>query len=533
MKRWSQLLASLICIALLLSACGQQPAESTASEESGAASTAVSSTASADSSASGDFAVKEDKDTIVYGADGEPGLLDPQGNGQLTGMCFEKQVYDPLIDKDPETGEFIPALATAWEWVDDTHLKLELREGVKWHDGSDFTAEDVVFTVGRMEVGAATASLYKAFDAANSEIVDDHTVILAFRYPYAPAINFLTNGRAYIVSKDYVEANGEDCLNQSMMGTGAYKFVEWVIGDHFTCERNDDYWGEKPAIRNVKILFITDNTARMVALETGEIDVAIAIQDADIKSLLNGEKEHLQGALLNGMQVNYFGFNPANEALADKRVRQAIAHAVDWAAAVEAAGGVTYSVADSCVAPTIAYYKSIGTYTYDPDTARALLEEAGYGDGLHLVCVCEEVPAGVRLVEIAQAYLAEIGITLEIQSVDTATREDLNNKGQSDISLMNMTASTGDPAHTLNTTRMGQTGRIDDERYVELFDAGLAAMDETERGEIYAEIQQYVYDEVLQLPIFVKNITYGYWDYLDGFIPTPDQLIDFRIISFR
>ena len=133
---------------------------------------------------------KADKNSLVYAVNTEPGKLDPQANSIIAGMCVEKQIFDTLIVKNPETGDFEPGLATEWEWVDTTHLKMTLREGVKWHDGSDFTSADVLYTIGRFADGAATASLYSAFDAANSTANGDYEVTIAFSYEFAPAINF-------------------------------------------------------------------------------------------------------------------------------------------------------------------------------------------------------------------------------------------------------------------------------------------------------------------------------------------------------
>ncbi len=535
MKKTARLITLLLVFALALTACGGGTTESSSSAAASTGSTASSSADSGaadsgeSSTASASVAAKADPTTIIYGMDGEPGNMDPQNNPQLAGMCAEKQVYEPLINKNPETGEFEPCLATAWEWTDDTHLKFTLREGVKFHNGQDFTSADVVKTVERMRVGSASASLYSAFLEAVPN--GDYEVTIEFEYPFGPALNFLTNGRAYIVPHEYLEENGEQSLYQNMIGTGPYKFGEWVIGSYVSFTRNDEYWGEKAHVENAMIRFIIDNTARMVALETGEIDFANGIQDSDMQILMNGEHEHIKGEPVPGMQVNYLAFNLNVEPLQDVRVRQAIAHAVDWEATIETAAGMTFALADSCVAPTIDYYKSIGTYEYDPELSKQLLEEAGYADGFTIQAINEEVPAAIRVLEIMQQYLAEVGITMEIQSVDNATWIESNTNGTSDVSIVNMTASTGDPVHTLNqTTGSMVTGRIDNEEYLELFDAGMRASAD-EREQIYADIQQLVFDEVLQLPLYVRVITYGYWDYLDGLYLAPDNLVSFAPIS--
>ena len=544
MRRISRLLAMLLCLALLLSACGGGTTESSSSAaaESSTASTESSASSSGLSATSGgttetEIAVKADPNSIVAAVNTEPGKLDPQNNASITGIMVERQIFEPLIDKDPATGELVPCLATEWSWDDDTHLRLKLREGVTFHNGEDFTAEDVLLTLERMQVGSASASLYATFDPANSVAEDDYTVIIAFTTPFAPALNFLTNGRAYIIPADYMNENGDDALNQNPIGTGPFEFVDWTISSHVNMKRYENYWGEKPTFENLQVRFITDDTARGMALETGELDVAFMIQETDINSILNGEVPHINGYMVPGQQVNYFGFNENNvPAFADIRVRQALAHAVDWESALFAANGDIFSLCQSCIAPTVDYYVPIGSYEYDVEKAKQLMEEAGYGDGLTFNCIEEEVQASVRLLEILQSYWAEIGVTMEIQVVDSATWQEANMNGTSDTSICNMTATTGDPHHTLvNVVAAGAniTGKVTDEHFNELANEAMAEMDETRRAELYEELQQYMYDNVFQIPMFVKMVTYGVWDYIDGFVADPGQQVRFADITIK
>ena len=261
------------------------------------------------------------------------------------------------------------------------------------------------------------------------------------------------------------------------------------------------------------------------------------IQETDVNNIMDGNVPHIMGYMVPGQQVSYFAFNENNiPAFSDIRVRQAMAHAVDWPAALQGANGNIFMLAQSCIAPTIQYYQETGTYEYDVEKAKQLMEEAGYADGLSFNCVVEEVQPSVRLLEILQQYWAEIGITMEITVVDTATWQEQNMKGTSDASIMNMTATTGDPHHTLSGTLLSSsntTGKITDEKYNELCNQAVAEMDETKRGELYAEIQQYMFDNVFQIPMFVKAITYGVWDYVDGFVADPGQQLKFVDMSIK
>ena len=528
MKRFAQLIAMLLCLAMVLTACGGDGNNSSGSTTTDGSQSTTSGDASG-STADNTSAGKADKNSLVYAVAAEPGKLDPQNNAILPGMMIEKQIYDPLIDKDPETGEFIPALATAWEWTDSTHLKMTLREGVKWHDGSDFTAADVVYTIGRFAEGAATSSLYIAFDAENTVANGDYEVTIAFKYEFAPALNFLAHARAYIVNANYTETNGQQHLEQNPMGTGAFKFVEWVIGSHVTMVRNDEYWGNVPSYENLTVRFIVDDTARMVALETGEIDIASEIQSEDIARAVNGEVANVIGYTVPSYKVWYLALNQNFEPFQKKEVRLAMAHAVDWVTACEVAGGMTVEPAQSCLASTILGYEAQGIYEYDPELSKQLLAEAGYADGFEMTCVEEEIPVAIRMLETIQAYFAEVGITMNIESVDTATWNETRTKGNAEMTVGNMTAMTGDPMHTLSGTVVTSANVIDkvtDEHYNDLYEKGASEMDEAARLEIYKELQQYTYENAFQIPMYQQVITYGVRDYVENFIPDAGLQLD-------
>ena len=565
MKTISKLLALLLCMALILSACGASDTSSAASSESASvASSSTASSASSEVSASealqpGDIVLgpaghevgggwsdtvaekKTDKDTFFMINGPDSGNLDPQQNGLIVGIQIEKHIFDTLIVKDDITGEFKPGLATDWEWVDDTHLKLTLREGVKFHNGEDFTSEDVLKTVSRFATGAATAALYDTFSYEDSSANGDYEVTIGFSAPCAPALNYLAHTRAAIVPADYLEENGEQALYQNPIGTGAYAFDYWNIGSDTQLVRNDDWWGKAEGygdcyFKYIHITHTSELNVRAIALEAGELDLALNPEESSFTNIFEGNVPHLLASEVTGTQVCYVSFNWNYEPFNDIRVRQALAHAVDWDAAAEAAGGLSATVADSCLAPTIFAYAPQGIYEYDPELSKQLLEEAGYGDGMVINSFCQEGGVLMRMWEIVQAYWAEIGVTLNISQGDSATWVEAYTNGTCDMAPMNMTAMTLDPAHTLMQTTDDTNvvvGRMEDEKYNELCDAGLAAMDETERAEIYAELQKYVYDNVYQIPMYVPNITYAYWDYLEGVIPDAAQQLDVRVISLK
>ena len=531
----SKFICGLLSLTLLLTACSSTPSESSTSTESSVASTSDGQTSTASSESTSTKA--ENADTISFAVTSEPGKLDPQNNPNVFGMQICRQIYDTLVVKDNATGDVLPSLATECEWVDDTHLSMTLRDDVFFHNGTKLTAEDVKFTIGRFAEGSATSSLYKPFDAENTEVVDDTHIIIAFSSPFAPALNFLTNGRAHIVSKAYFEENGDECLNQNAMGTGPYKFTGWEIGIKVTMERNDDYWGEKAIVPKAEVLFLNDISSRMIALESGDIDIVCELSDEDAARALAGEIDGVIGYKTPSWKVWWFGFNTESfDIFKDERVRLAIAHAVDWEAVAQTAGEINATPAKSALASTIFGYKEVGLYEYDPELSKQLLADAGYQDGFEFTATEEEYPASVRALEAMQPYLQEIGVTMNIEVVDAATENDMNARGVTQAAIFNMTAMTGDPAHTLNGTVKASatiTGRTQDEYYNELYDRGMAEMDEDARRAIYEEIQDYIFEHALQIPVFEQIVTYATRDYVKGFVPDAGMQIEFKSISIE
>lgn len=559
MKPMFRVFALLLCLTMVLSACGAgSPAPSAdASSASSDASASASQTSGPDAEAGpvygptgmeigGGFAEqlaeKTDPTTLKVAFNQDSGNLDPQSNSLVVGIMIEKHIFDTLIIKDPVTGEFLPGLATEWEWVDDTHLKLTLREGVTFHNGSDFTSKDVLKTLERIQVGSASGSLYSTFDPASSSANGDYEVTIAFSSPFAPAVNYLTHHRAAVISADYLAENGEEANFQNPVGTGAYVFGTWLVGSSQTLTRNDSWWGlglyGDCYFKNIEINFISDASARAIAVESGAVDLVCSIEAADFDAIFNGSTPHLLATKAPGLQVNYFAFNledPRVEFFHDQRVRLALAYAVDWPAVVEAAGGSLFSVAQSCLAPNVFGSQPQGTYEYNPERAKELLAEAGYPDGISFESTVYE-GSTQRLWEILQSYWADVGIEMTFEVTDIATWVERLFNGNSQTSLQNMTAMTMDPAHALNQTvdhSAAVLGSLTDERYNELFDAALIELDEAKRAELYDELQAYIFETAWQIPMFVPEIPYAYWDYLEGVIPDPGQQLDMRILSLK
>jgi peptide/nickel transport system substrate-binding protein len=207
--------------------------------------------------------------------------LDPivQNEVATSGMCLH--IYDTLLALDQENN-LVPMLAEKWEQIDDVTYKFTLRKGVKFHNGEPFSAKDVKYTVERAQtpVGSAIRQYSEVVDKV--EIVDDYTVIFKLKAPFTPFLMSLSHTWGSIVNQKAVEAGGES-YGMNPVGTGPFKFKSWNKGDRIVLERNDDYWGKKPAYKELVMRAVAESINRTIELESGAVDIAYRVPVTDIR----------------------------------------------------------------------------------------------------------------------------------------------------------------------------------------------------------------------------------------------------------
>lgn len=512
----------LAILMLTLAACG--PAESTGSQD-------PSQTASA-----GDSGRKTDADSFVWGAIEEPTTLEPAANAITTGFVITNCVYDNLFVINHDTGEFENVLAESVEYEDDTTLNITLKSGISFTNGEPLTADDVLFTLERLAVSSRFATNFACVDFENTKVIDDQNIQVKLNHVYAPLLSYLSSPGAAIMNRDYFNSVSEEEFSRKPVGTGAFTFVDWVSGSSLTLERNENYWGEKPAYSKLVIRFIPESTTRFIELETGNVDGIGDLAGTDIDRMNNGE---VPGAVLYTVESNNVAtieMNKTNEVLNDKNVRLAIAHAVDWAAVVQAVYGSSAVLAESIFAPSVKYYEPAGVYEYDAEQSKQLLADAGYSaDQLTFSCV---TTAGVDLqtMEMIQAYLSQVGITLNVEMADFSTMISQSVQGAYDIGISNIGSSAGDPEQSISNSSMDSgfaIARINDQALQDLYDQGAMTVDEAARAEIYHQINQYYFDECVRIPVRVSVMAYATRDYVQNFDDASNGIPDLRLITFE
>lgn len=320
-----------------------------------------------------------DGGTLIYGAGADPDNLDPANTDSNTGEAFGHMMYNYLVKFD-EKMNIVPDLATKWtQSKDGLTWTFFLRKGVKFHDGTPFNAEAVKYTFERFlgPEKPLKSSLHTPI-IKSVDVVDDYTVRFNLKTPFAFLLNNLAHSASGIVSPAAHKKWGKD-LTLHPVGTGPFKFVEWVRGDHVTLARNDDYFGGRPHLEKIMVRTVKEDSARVLGLEAGDYDLIVRIPPEDVPRLMQEGKARIFAAQSN--RALRISFNAAKKPFDDIRVRQALNYAVDKESIVKNIYQGMASVIPDVVGPLNVGYAAVKGYPYDPAKAKKLLAEAGYPNG--------------------------------------------------------------------------------------------------------------------------------------------------------
>ncbi len=357
------------------------------------------------------------QDSIVVGVDAPPRTMDPYGSDADSNLSVMSNLFDGLLQRNT-AGELLPALATSWERVDDFTWRFTLREGVKFHNGNDFTWEDVKFSLERL--GNPEVSEFLAFggNIVSVETVDGDPWTIDITTEVATPFFAENLHQIFIMDKESTEARNQGEIGTEPIGTGAYKLEEWVRGSYLMMTANPDYWEGKPAIENAEYRPISEASTRLASISGGTLDILQGVPVTFIDQVRNNENIEL--VTRPGRRSIFLPMtNDEDSPLADIRVRQAIYMAIDIEEIIEKVmNGQASPAAQIPDPPTLGYSEDIERLPYDPDRARELLAEAGYPDGFDLKF---DGPNNryVQDEEIMQAvagFLERIGIRVEVDS---------------------------------------------------------------------------------------------------------------------
>jgi peptide/nickel transport system substrate-binding protein len=375
--------------------------------------------------------------TLSIGIQNEPNTLDPQWNLVGNNTQAMRNIYDTLSARDRNL-QLVPSLALSWRAVDDTTWEYKLRPGVKFHDGSDFTAEDVKFTIARVGSIPGNPNSYAVYVGQIREVVvvDPLTVRFVTNGP-APLLPTNLSNIFILSSRNGPQPNGDFNTGKAAIGTGPFRVVSWQPGSPLVLRRNDAYWGDRQPWQDVRFVPISRDSARVAALLAGDIDFINRVPIADLARLRQDPKIRVFAGdsayvymLFPDVEndspqgVRDIAGNPvAKNPFKDARVRRALSLSINRQAIVDRTMEGQASVANQAVpAGFFGHSTRIAPASFDAERARALLAEAGYRDGFQvdLSCPNDRFANDAKICEAVAQFLVRIGIRTQVSAMPSA-----------------------------------------------------------------------------------------------------------------
>jgi len=472
--------------------------------------------------------------TLRIGLDVDAGTGDPRLMRDTSAFRLRELVFDGLVDLKPDFTP-APALAESWDNPDDTTWVFHLRKGVKFHDGSELKAEDVKYTFDTI-LDEKLASPNRAFytPIKNIEVVDDYTVKFTLDQPYGPFLSYLTMS---IVPKAIVEKDPAAFANNPV-GTGPYKFVSWKRGDTISLEANPDYWGGTPKIAKIDLKIVPDNSARVVALEAGDLDfVQSPLSPQDVTRLQTEGKFTVNRIPAAG--YTYININCADPILSDVKVRQALSYLVNREDILNSIYKGIGQVAKGPIPPGMwAYTPDLPSYDYNPEKAAQLLDEAGWklgpdgkrsknGQPLKLtIRTHSEDPDRRQLIEVLQAEFSNMGIEADTNAVDFPTYFADIQAGKYQLGVIGwLNLANPDQAmyRQFTVDGAGNYGKCNNEEASNLIKQARATLDQAKAKELYAQAAKIVVDNAFYIFVQYQEYIAIYRQDLHGFVMNPVQ----------
>ena len=503
--------------------------------------------------------------------------MDPHGSNDVPSEQIRDTIYEPLLTQD-ENFEIVPVLAEEYEQIDDTTWEFKLREGVTFHDGSEFNAEVVKANIERVkDIAKASPRSFLLDMVSEVNIIDDYTVELVTEYPFAPLANNLTHGAGKMISKDLIDADYQQALDEAgsdlsldeyyelrdaggsehedvaneisayvgqlvesePVGTNYFKFDSRSPGEQTSVVRNDDYWGDTALLDGVTFKVVSEPGSRIAELESGSSDAILATLSSNIERVDSNEDVTL---LRNdSVSIDYIGFNTEKEPFNDPKVRQAITHAFDSEAVLEGVYNGSGTPAEAPLAPgVLGYSEDLEGLDYNMERAQELLDEAGVEDLTINLMVNDDNPERVDVALWLQESLSTLGITVNVEQVEWGAYLAATGAGEHDMFILGWSNSTGDPdngiAPLFHSDNIGDTGNrsfYNNPELDSILDEARQSTEESEREQLYMDAQQILVDEAPAIFIRHGENLNAHGNHVEGFEGDAYNIFDFRGTSIQ
>lgn len=525
------------------------------------------------------------KDTFIFGRGADSVQLDPSIVTDGESFRVTGQVLDSLYKFDQGTTTPVPALAECTANEDATVWSCKLLEGVKFHDGTDFNADAVIFNFERWrftthpnhyasQVFEYYEAMWGGFDDASiiTEVkkVDDYNLQFVLSSPMAPFLANLAMDMFAISSPTAIQTAGEAYGTPAggCVGTGPYKFVSWQEGTEITLVANEDYWGEKPKVKNVIVRVIPDDSARFLALRAGDID---ALEQAVVEDLATAEADpNLQILTRPGLNTSYLAFNFKIKEFQDVRVREAVAHAIDIEGLISNFFGKYGTVAKNLLpVGMLGYNDSIDYWEYNPELSKSLLADAGFPNGISEVTIAEDVqdadgnvvytagqviplrlyympvtrfyfPSAKEVGEGIAANLTAAGFNVELYlEGDWPTYLGSRRNGLlMGLYLLGWGGDNGDPDNFTGyffgsgTEPIKREGWYQNAELAAILQRAVTLPDPAERAKLYSQAEQIMHDEVMRIWLGHNNTPLILSAKVQGYTPQPVGAENFEYVFF-
>ncbi len=458
---------------------------------------------------------------VVVGYGGDTEAIDPQYIEATNSFTMGYHVFEPLVLRNFE-GEYEGRLAEFWEIIDDLTWEFKLREGVKFHSGNEFNAHAVEALFDRVYNNDLIVNRYKedlAFDSC--EVVDDYTIRIKTTKPNPTLLEDIF---AFGIGDPEVYEGNYEPVYEVAVGTGPYKFKDWVRDDHFAIVVNEDYWGEVPKIDEIVFRVIPESSTRVAELLSGGVDL---INNPSIDQLDSLETSNTSVVAAAANRDCGLVINMTLKPFDDVRVRQAINYAVDKEAINNALlGGKAELYGGICMPPN--ENTDLKPYPYDPEKAKELLAAAGVPEGAPITL---QTTTGryLREKEITQAvagYLDEVGFNTTVELLDySVMSEKRNNRTISELNFIGLGGYFSGIGELAWPRDMVSDNSWENAEYEAIYQEALKTMDEVERKKLVDEAQRIVNEEAVWLFLWRQPTYYGINNKLKGFVSRRDEFI--------
>ena len=462
---------------------------------------------------------------ITIGLNADPDALDPALSRTMVGREIYASLFDKLIDVDQQLN-YIPALATKWEWVDDNKgLLLTLRQDVTFHDGTPFNADAVKFNLDRAMTIEGSRRKDELEMVDHVEVVDEFTAKIVLKAPFMPLLAVLADRAGMMVSPTAVKKEGK-AFQRHPIGSGPFKFDNRVSQDRIVLTKFNDYWeADRYHFDKVTFLPLPDSTIRLANLQSGQLDIAERIAPSDIAAV-NADPDltlaEANGVGYNGITFNlgYGAYQDKNMAVTDPKVRAAFEYALDRNVLNQVVFAGQYLVENQWVNSDSPFHApNLPIPERDVEKAKTLLKQAGY-DSVNIELLIPNTTESIQLGQVLQAMESEAGINITLKTVEFATSLDMQTKGEYEAILVGWSGRI-DPDGNIypfygKNSPLNENG-FDDQEVQEWIVQARGEADVEKRKQYYAQAMKKVLDTRPLLYFYFPKWQWGVSKEIQGF----------------